>query len=99
MAPSVPVDDPQVRYVDPAGPVDAAQSALNDCPPCPLAHVKGPSALSRVGRRLVTLLHDKRVDTELKKILPILVLRAVVYAGGSVETAKLIQQGLKALGV
>jgi hypothetical protein len=45
------------------------------------------------------VLHDKRVDTELKKLLPVLVLRAVVYAGGSVEAAKLVAQAVKALGV
>lgn len=81
--------DAQVRYVD---------TALKDpCSNCPCA--KGPSVVSRVGRRLVSVLHDKRVDTELKKLIPILVLRAVVYAGGSVEAAKLIAQALKAAGV
>lgn len=81
--------DPQVRYID-SGPSDP-------CRDCPCA--KGPSVVSRVGRRLVSVLHDKRVDTELRKLIPILVLRAVVYAGGSVEAAKLVAQALKAVGV
>jgi hypothetical protein len=76
----------------------AAQTNLNDCPPCPLEHAK-PSLASRVGRQLLRVLHDKRVDTELKVLAPVLIVRAVVYAGGTVETAKLLEQGLKALGV
>jgi hypothetical protein len=60
---------------------------------------KGPSLASRVGRQLLRVLHDKRVDTELKILAPILVVRLVAYVGGSVEAAKLIEQGLKALGV
>lgn len=71
---------------------------VDPCPPCPLQH-KGPSLVSRVGRRVVSVLHDKPVETALKKLIPILVLRAVVYAGGGVETAKLVAQGLKALGL
>jgi len=71
------------------------------CPPCPPCTKcsKGPSLVSRVGRQVLRVLHDRPVRTELKKLLPILVLRAIVYAGGSVETAKLVEHALKTAGL
>ena len=55
-------------------------------------------ALASVGRGVVRLLHDHAFEVGLKKALPIIVVRLVAYAGGSVETARLIEQGLKAVG-
>jgi len=99
----IPVPVPSV-VAGSAEPVAAAPVALNSSAPCPCDCAEPrPSrvraALSTAAREVVTLVHPHAFEVGLRRALPGIALRVVVAAGGSVETAKLVEQALRALGV